>query len=226
MQVHYPDRTRVLAPSGHAFAIREIIRPPDAVAYLTASRNTLQMIDSKPSQKYVAFLRGINVGGHHKVPMASLRELLPSWGLVNVTTLLNSGNIIFEADDTDSGSLESLLSDQLEKNFEFRIPTVVLRASELQELHTSAPFDGVTRSKDIRLYVSFLKRNEPIDLELPWQSDDQSFEILAQRDRTIFSVLDLSVTNTPKGMEALEKFYGKDITTRNWKTIERIMTKL
>jgi len=50
----------------------------------------------KRKEKYVAFLRGINVGGHHKVPMADLRKELEKLGFENVMTLLNSGNIIFE----------------------------------------------------------------------------------------------------------------------------------
>ena len=49
----------------------------------------------KETRKYVAFLRGINVGGHHKVPMSELKELLESEGMSNISTLLNSGNAIF-----------------------------------------------------------------------------------------------------------------------------------
>ena len=46
-------------------------------------------------QQYVALLRGINVGGHHKVPMADLKKLLANLGFTNITTLLNSGNVIY-----------------------------------------------------------------------------------------------------------------------------------
>ena len=46
--------------------------------------------------KYVALLRGINVGGHHKVPMAELRKELENLGFTNIVTILNSGNVIFE----------------------------------------------------------------------------------------------------------------------------------
>ena len=54
---------------------------------------------NKESQKsvVVAFLRGINVGGHHKVPMAELKTTLVGMGFSNIKTLLNSGNVVFTA---------------------------------------------------------------------------------------------------------------------------------
>ena len=61
---------------------------------------------------------------------------------------------------------------------------------------------------------------------LPWKSSDNSYEIIGKSDKTILSVLDLSVAKTPKAMKAFEKFFGTDSTTRNWKTIERIVKKL
>ena len=57
-------------------------------------------------EKYVAFLRGINVGGHHKVPMANLRAEMEKLGFVDVKTLLNSGNIVFTANSQDIKDVE------------------------------------------------------------------------------------------------------------------------
>jgi hypothetical protein len=60
----------------------------------------------------------------------------------------------------------------------------------------------------------------PVDL--PYRSADGSFQILALHQRMIFSVLDVAVTSTPKGMEVLEQRFGKDLTTRNWNTLEKL----
>lgn len=57
-------------------------------------------------EKYVAFLRGINVGGHHKVPMAELRKELEKMNFENVITLLNSGNILFDGNADDLEHIE------------------------------------------------------------------------------------------------------------------------
>jgi len=174
-------------------------------------------------EKYVAFLRGINVGGHHKVPMADLRSELEKLNLKNIVTLLNSGNIIFESNDNN---LENNISGHLEKSFGFPIPTVIRKSANINELLNKNPFKDVKITKDIRLYVSFLWKDHGTELILPWRSPDNSFEIVEKMDETIFSILDLSVSKTPKAMEALEKFYGKDMTTRNWNTIERIGEKI
>jgi uncharacterized protein (DUF1697 family) len=180
------------------------------------------MKSKQVNEKYVAFLRGINVGGHHKVPMADLRKELEKLGFENLTTLLNSGNIIFEAISNDEESLEKKISAQLEQSFGFPIPTIVRKSEMIYELLNSDPFKDVQLTKDIRLYVSFLQENVQTKLKLPWTSSDNSYKIIGKIEKNILSVLDLSVSNTPKAMEDLERYFGRNITTRNWNTIKRI----
>lgn len=175
---------------------------------------------------YIAFLRGINVGGHHKVPMADLKIALEKIGFSNIETLLNSGNVIFDAIPVNSSNLEAVLSEVLEKRFGFPIPTRIRTAKSIQKLVDREPFKEVNLTKDIRLYVSFLAKDTESKLILPWQSDDDSYKILGYEDKILWSVLDLSITNTPKAMEFAERFYGKDMTTRNWNTVLRIVKKL
>ncbi|RMA58062.1 DUF1697 domain-containing protein [Ulvibacter antarcticus] len=177
-------------------------------------------------EKYVAFLRGINVGGHHKVPMADLKKVLKNLGFENCITLLNSGNIIFEADEQPIKSLEQKLSSKLESHFGFAIPTITRTYNEINRTFVEAPFKNIEVTKDIRLYISFLKEDKKIELELPWISQDGSFKVLQNSNGNIISILDLSINKTPKAMEVLEKHYGKDITTRNWNTIVRIVNKI
>ena len=100
------------------------------------------------------------------------------------------------------------------------------QAETIYGLLATDPFKNVVVTKDIRRYVSFIRNNAKNDMPIPWTSDDKSFKILAKSGKTIISVLDLAVSKTPKAMEAVEKHYGKDITTRNWNTIKRIEEKL
>ncbi len=175
---------------------------------------------------YIAFLRGINVGGHHKVPMADLKIEFEKLGFENVLTLLNSGNIIFDGPKEKTSKLEQKISTHLEKFFGFHIPTILRTSGVIHNLLDHNPFVDIERTKDIRLYVSFLKTNIESDLELPWKSTDNSYKIIEKRDQTIISVLDLAMSKSTKAMESIEHFYGKEITTRNWNTIERIGKKL
>lgn len=176
--------------------------------------------------RYVAFLRGINVSGHHKVPMAQLREEMTAVGFENVVTILNTGNIIFDAASGDTKKLEKIISERLEKTFGFSVPTIIRSIEIIHRLLNSDPFKDIALTKDIRLYISLLKDPSECDLVLPWTNENGSYKILAIIDDTIFSVLDLSTGKTTKGMASLEKFYGKNITTRNWNTIKRIEKKL
>ncbi|RKS53302.1 uncharacterized protein (DUF1697 family) [Gillisia mitskevichiae] len=184
------------------------------------------MASEKLKEKYVLFLRGINVGGHHKVPMQDLREELEQSGFEKVETILNSGNIIFNTASTDLKSLEILISEKLENAFGFPIPTIVRKEKTIKQLFDDAPFQKEEITKDIRLYVSFLKNGTIPNIDLPWRSSDNSFRILEIKDRVVISILDLNVSKTPKAMNALETFFGSEITTRNWNTIERVAKKL
>lgn len=184
------------------------------------------MISKNSKNKYIAFLRGINVGGHHKVPMAELRKELEKLNLENVETILNSGNIVFDATTDNLENLETQVSEHLEKAFGFSIPTILLRSELIYQLLENAPFKDIELTKETRLYVSFLKKDTDNNIKLPWSSVDNSFNILDKTGKIISSVLDLSISNTPKGMAVLEKNFGKDITTRNWNTIKRIEKKL
>lgn len=177
-------------------------------------------------EKYVAFLRGINVGGHHKLPMADLRKKLEALGFENVITLLNSGNIIFETKNGNAKKIENIISINLEKTFGFPVPTIIRKSKTIISLYNDAPFKNIKLTKDIRLYVSLLKNKMPPELKLPRTNIDNSFQIVEIRDNIILCVLNLAIAKTPIAMKALEQYFGKDITTRNWNTIERIAKKL
>jgi uncharacterized protein (DUF1697 family) len=177
-------------------------------------------------QTYVALLRGINVGGHHKVPMAVLRSEMERMGFKKIKTILNSGNIIFTGTPNEESRLETEIALYLEKVFGFSIPVLVRNAGEISALTAANPFEGIEVTRNLRLYISFLKEVPENKLTLPWVSEDKSFRIVDIRGKEICSILDVSVTKTPKGMAVLEHFFGGDITTRNWNTLNRIAGKL
>lgn len=188
-----------------------IVDPPDRCA-----------IGYDPCMKYVLFLRGINVGGNKKVPMAELRKVLTKAGYTDVETLLNSGNVVMTGDGpTDAAARK--MEAAIEAAFGFKVPVIVRTQEELQELADSDPFKGIEVTKDTRLYVSFLGAPTRSDLKIPYASPDRSFRILKVAGRDIISVLDLSRSGTPEAMGILEKAFGKNITTRNWNTVEKLL---
>ena len=174
-------------------------------------------------KRIAGFLRGINVGGHHKVPMVELREKLLSLGYLNVKTVLNSGNFVFDSTCENLAELQNKIEVFLSASFGFHIPTILKSQEEMHELLTLDPFRDVVLHNELRLYVTFLQNEHNNTLVLPYTSQDSSFTILSLKNKIVCSVLDLSSTKTPKGMEDLEKIFGKQITTRNWNTIKKIL---
>lgn len=170
----------------------------------------------------VGFLRGINVGGHHKVPMIELRDKLAELGCKEVKTLLNSGNVVFETNQTNIQELESKIEAHLTQSFNFPIPVILRNKIEIADLVHQNPFDKINFHQDIRLYVSFLKEETKVEIPLPYYSQDKCYQIISNNYRIICSVLDLAGSKTTKGMGELEKLFGKNITTRNWNTILKI----
>ncbi|GGH26172.1 DUF1697 domain-containing protein [Sphingobacterium alkalisoli] len=181
------------------------------------------MLESKDGMiTLTGFLRGINVGGHHKVPMADLRDKLNQLECENVRTLLNTGNFVFETEQTNIQDLEHKIETFLSQSFGFIIPVILRGQKEISDLVSENPFATIDVHKDIRLYVSFLKNTPEVELTLPYFSEDKTYKIISIQNKTILSVLDLSTTNSPKGMDELEKLFGKNMTTRNWNTVQKV----
>lgn len=179
------------------------------------------LIMSDKSQRYVALLRGINVGKHHKVPMAELRETMDSMGFTQVKTLLNSGNIVFTGKAEGAEKLEKKLEKKFASTFGFSIPVIIRTAEEIRELIKEDPFQNVEIFAHTRLFVTFFRE------EIPWeksdiQPTDGSYQTVRTFDRAICTVLDLSINNSPAVMDDLEKVKTSEITTRSWKTVLRI----
>lgn len=90
--------------------------------------------------KYIALLRGINVGGNRKVEMKKLRTLFESLGYSEVSTYINSGNIIFESED-DTKTILAKITKSFEKTFDFEIPTLVKTEKEMKKITEAIPKD-------------------------------------------------------------------------------------
>ena len=89
---------------------------------------------------YITMLRGINVGGHKKIKMDVLKQLYVELGYTNVQTYIQSGNVIFLTQDTDTADLEKRISKQILKVTGFEVPVLVLKLDELKQIVENNPF--------------------------------------------------------------------------------------
>jgi uncharacterized protein (DUF1697 family) len=118
--------------------------------------------------EFVALLRGINVGGNKRVEMNRLKELFETLGYANVTTYINSGNVIFES-DKEKESIYKNVEKNLKKEFGFDIPVLIKTKQEMRKIAQAVPGnwqnDSAQRTDVAYLFME-IDKEETID-ELP-----------------------------------------------------------
>lgn len=181
----------------------------------------------KESEFYVAFLRGVNVGGNKQIRMEDLRKAFESMGFEDVTTILNSGNVLFRAEAGGRPRLEGRVRDWLEAAFGMKADVMVRMGEEIRELVASDPFKKVTMTPQTRLYVTFFPGEPKNKLKIPYESPEGDIRILRVARGAVFTTIELSPKKgTVDLMKIVESEFGSDVTTRNWNTVLKIDKKL
>jgi len=103
---------------------------------------------------HVALLRGINVGGNNKVPMAELRGAVSSLGYSVVSTYIQTGNVLFSTPETETAVLETAISDVIASTFSLKIGVVVVTRDELAAVLSQNPYPDEPNPKFV--HVMFL----------------------------------------------------------------------
>jgi uncharacterized protein (DUF1697 family) len=88
----------------------------------------------------IALLRGINVGGHNKLPMRELKVLLEGMGLANVQTYIQSGNVVFQSEETEQAGLAQRITAVIEASYGFAPQVFLLDLASLQAAMAANPF--------------------------------------------------------------------------------------
>lgn len=172
--------------------------------------------------KYVAFLRGINVGGKNKIKMETLREVCGALGFSNVKTYINSGNLIFETAETASLTLAADIETAIEKEFALQIKVIVRTMTELEEIAENNPFAGqFENDKDV--HVFFLNEELPTEKREILLAANTENERFAVQNREIFCHLRISVLDSLIGKDYIGKKLKVSATARNWRTVNKIL---
>jgi uncharacterized protein (DUF1697 family) len=160
------------------------------------------------TQKYVALLRGINVGGKHKVPMKVLTRIVEDLGFRDVSTYIQSGNVLFSASPALAKRAPRLIQTAIARQLGIEVPVVTRSAAELEQLLRNNPFLGNTRETH-SLYVAFLTttptRAQIAALDTQLSAPDQ-FTVVGD---TIF----LSLQNGVAKTKLTNKYFDAKLTT-------------
>ncbi len=172
---------------------------------------------------FVAFLRGINVGGH-RVKNDRLRELFEDLGFFAVRTYLASGNVIFEWEDADTLELEERIESRLREGLGYDVPTFVRTSEHLTAVAEHAPFPDQPDAG--KLHIGFLREEpRPATMSklaaLAKESDRVAF-----RRRELYWHVSGRFMDSALSQPLVGRVLGDGWTVRTAETVRRLADKL
>lgn len=173
-------------------------------------------------KKYVALLRGINVGGHRIVKMDGLKSLFESLEFQNVSTYIQSGNVVFEATIEDSSVIKNKVGSGFKEVFGFEVPITIREISELEMLLHKNPYTD-KENWESHVHLTFLSE-EPLESLLEAVNLRDNEDEIHVMNREVFLYCPQGYRATLYSNNYFEKKLAESATTRNWKTISKIIS--
>jgi uncharacterized protein (DUF1697 family) len=171
----------------------------------------------------ISLLRGINVGGHHKIKMDALRTLYESMGLLDAQTHLQSGNVIFKTKRRDLVPLAKQIEHGIERSFGFRVDVIVRTPSDMRGVIARNPFATRSGIDPSRLLVTFLAGNpaaEARDRLLRIKVDPEELRI---DGRELYTYFPNGMARPKLSWAVIEKTLNTSGTGRNWNTVTKLL---
>ncbi len=171
-------------------------------------------------ERYVAFLRGINVGGHKKIKMADLRESLSKNGFENVQTYIQSGNVILDSNQNLSVVAERIKTS-IHKDFAFDVPTLVLTPKTIENILKNNPFQKEEDTKN--LYFALLHKPPENGNYDRLKSTDYPNEDFAIAEDCVYFNCKLGAAKAKLNNNVIEQKLKVTATTRNLRTLQKMI---
>ena len=173
--------------------------------------------------RYAALLRGINVGGNKKIAMAELRVALGGLGHSDVSTYLQSGNAIFTAARQPAQAVARAIEDAVAGTFGMTVSVMIRTAGELAGVLGRNPLPGQPENPS-RFFVAFLS-GAP-DAERTQQAEARSFgaDRIWVSGSEAFLWCPAGAAKTQLTNNAVEKLLGVRATSRNWNTVNKLVS--
>jgi uncharacterized protein (DUF1697 family) len=175
----------------------------------------------KASSKHVALLRGINVGGKNMLPMKELVAMFVKAGCGDVTTYIQSGNVVFRAEDKVVAGLGGGIAKRVEERFGIRVPVVLRTAAEIDAAIRGNPFLEAGASEET-LHVCFLAARPGKDLVAGLDPGRSSPDAFAVAGREIYMQLVNGAAKTKLTNAYFDSKLKTVSTMRNWRTVLKL----
>jgi uncharacterized protein (DUF1697 family) len=171
----------------------------------------------------ISLLRGVNVGGHHKIKMDALRALYDCLGLPDALTYVQSGNVIFKTRDRDLIRLGRRIEDGIERTFGFRPHVIVRTPADLRNVIARNPFAKRRGIEPNRLLVTFLAgvpNPEARDKALTLKADPEELRL---DEREFYMYFPSGMARPKLTWLNVEKVLQMPGTGRNWNTVTKLL---
>jgi uncharacterized protein (DUF1697 family) len=180
-------------------------------------------VKAKAATTQVAFLRGINVGGHNKVAMADLRELCDGLGLTDVRSVLQSGNLVFRSDRLTDAALESALEAATAKQLGVTADYIVRSGDELRRNVDRNPFPQQAKDDPSHLLVMFLKAAPRAKVVETLRAGIKGRETVAADGKQLYLVYPDGIGRSKLTGTLIERVLGTRGSARNWNTVLKLL---
>jgi uncharacterized protein (DUF1697 family) len=174
------------------------------------------------AQTYAALLRGINVGGKNKLPMAALKDVFTTLGHQDVVSYVQSGNVVFRCSGGGADDVAHELEQAVAKEFGLRISVLLRNAAQLKTIEKGSPFVPAADDRS-KLHVMFLDRapsKAAIARLDPERSPGDEFRV--ERSE-IYLSYPAGSGRTKLTLDYFEKRLGVVGTARNWNTLLKLV---
>ncbi len=176
---------------------------------------------SAASHRYVALLRGINVGGHHKLPMRDLAAIFAAAGCEDVRTYIQSGNVVFRVAQELADELPARIADAIEASHGFQIPVVMRTASGFDRIVRDNPFLAAG-ADPAKLHVGFLVSAPDPGRIAQLDPDRSPPDVFEVRGGEVYLHFPAGVARSKLDNAYFDRMLNTVCTIRNWRTVGKL----
>lgn len=170
---------------------------------------------------FIALLRGINVGGHNKIPMAELRSMCADLGWDDVQSYIQSGNLVFKASSTPA-NLETKLEGAIERRFDLSIPVIVRTGADWLAYVKGNPFPEASQREPNLVMLILSKALPNRDAVEGLQERGLNDERIVQEGDALWIHYPAGSGRSKLSPALLDRLVGSTVTARNWRTVLKL----
>ena len=170
---------------------------------------------------FIVLLKGINVGGHRKLPMSELRSILESIGFINPRTYIQSGNVVLTSEHNDKNYVERMVSQAIHDKFGFEVMIIAMTRSDLESVFDRCPFP---EEKKKRSYFMLLHKAPTKAMIASVSEKIYPGELYQIIGTCIYYFSDVPFGRSKFNVNFFERHLNTFATSRNYNTILKLLS--